>query len=471
MHAKEEKDTQSEHLYFPLKQLNASESIFEDADKGIFNKTYKSILTPIVGKQLAVNTYYQNDLIATANTRISIKLLKIFDEYKINFKINRNDVTDEQRDHALDFAMTQIIESKRIFLNTIKEQNIPVMQDSVHQFITQTISSSTIQAFQQHHDTLKDYLDFASSAITSQKKYIATAAALQKVIENEKKLFKLQSNQTGETIEHVVKTALISLFLAQELDDFGEKNYKTLSIICLGHDGGKALIPEEIIYKRGRFTQLENDVMKSHVLLSYILSSENQTTLNFESFVMALHHIKEDKQSPQSYSIAEDTHTSYYQYLTTEAQIKLNEIYYSTKHYYRVISIADTFEAISAERVYKKASSIGKTLEIMINSNESGVNFHPPYLAAFIKLILQSFLPQNLRFNVDDELMDKYYSTEKYSNAEKKYYKQNHRGIITRTCLSMNQTLQCVIYNHQTKRVERKLTISPMFFLRQKYFK
>ncbi|MCF6246040.1 MAG: HD domain-containing protein [Desulfobacula sp.] len=471
MHTKETKDKRSEHLYFPLKQLNTSESIFENADKGILKAKYKSIMAPIIGKQLAVNTYYQNDLIAVANTRITIKLLKIFDTYKINFKINKNDVTDEQRDHALDFAMTQIIQNKRTFLNTIRKQNIPVMQDSVHHFITQTISNSTIKVFKQHHETLNGYLDFASSAITSEKKYIATAAALKKVIENEKRIFKLQNNQTGETIEHIVKTALISLLLAQELDDFQEDHYKTLSIICLGHDGGKALIPEEVIYKKGRLTQLENDIMKSHVLLSYILSSGNQTNLNYEAFVMALHHIKEDKQSPQSYSIAEDTHTSFYQYLTTEAQTKLNQIYYSTKNYYRVISIADTFEAISAERVYKKASSIGKTLEIMISCNKDSVCFYPPYLSAFIRLILQTFLPQNMIFKIDADLMNTYYTADKLTAAEEKFYKKNHRGIIAKTCSSLNQSLQCVIYNYHTKNVERKLSIPPMFFLRHKYFK
>ena len=49
---------------------------------------------------------------------------------------------------------------------------------------------------------------------------------------------------------------------------------------------------------------------------------------------------------------------------------KLNEIYYSTKSYYRVINIADTFEAITAERVFKKASSIGNALGIMISNNK-----------------------------------------------------------------------------------------------------
>ena len=41
---------------------------------------------------------------------------------------------------------------------------------------------------------------------------------------------------------------------------------------------------------------------------------------------MALHHIKEDKNLPQSYGISKDTHTSFYEYLTPNAQNKLNEM-------------------------------------------------------------------------------------------------------------------------------------------------
>jgi len=471
MQTTEIKNKGTTHLYFPLKQLSKTESIFLDADKGIFKEKYKLIMTSIIGKQLAVNTYYQNDLIAAANTLISIKLLKIFDEYKINFKVNKNDVTDDERDHALDMAMTQLIENKRTFLNSLNSENIPVLQTSAHNFINRTISNNTMEFFRNNYDELKDYLEFANSAITSEKKYIATAAAIKRVIENEKKKFGLGKNQTGETIEHIIKTTWISLLLAHELDDFNENNYKTLSIICLGHDGGKALIPEEVIYKRGRLTQLENDIMKSHVLLSYILSSNNQQDLNYEAFVMALHHIKEDKDSPQSYSIAKDTHTSYYQYLTTEAQIRLNEIYYSTRNYYRLISIADTFEAITAERVYKKASSIGKALEIMISSNKKGACFYPPYLETFIQFILQTFLPKNLRFKINDELLEEYFQADQLSTAEKKFYKRTYRGIITDSCLRLEQDLQCVMYDLQTEKVKRRLIIPPMFFLKQTYFK
>lgn len=460
----------NDHLLFPLKNLSKDDSIFIDRNKGELSKKYALIMKPIIGKQLAVNVYYQNDLIASANTRINIDLLKIFDEYKINFKVNRSDVTDEERDQAFDSAMVQIIRNKRDFLASITEEEIPLIQKSVKGFIDQTISNNNIAAFKDHFQELKMYLEFANSAITSDRRYIGTAAALKNIVDNEKSVFNLKNNQIGETIEHIIKTSWISLLLADQTGDFQEADFQRLSIICMGHDAGKALMPESIIYKNGRLTQLENDIMKSHVLLSYILSSNNQQELDFENFAMALHHIKEKKDLPQSYSIAPDTHTSFFEYLTSEAQNILNKVYYSTRKFYRVVSIADTFEAITAERVYKKGSSIGKALEIMVKDNTSKNFFYQPYLDCFIAYILQKFLPKNLKFKITDEFLDTYYENGDLNKAEKKFYKKNYVGLVIATCSNLHSNLKTVVYNIHDRKIDKRFEVSPLFFLNNTYF-
>jgi len=249
------------HLYFPLAKLSKGESIFSDPDKGIFKEKYKTIMTSIIGKQLALNTYYANDLIAQANTQITVELLKIFDDLKINFKVNIEDIRKEDRDHALDLAMSQIIQSKRTFLESIQFEEIPNIQKSVKSFITKSIGDNKLGFFQEHFNELKGYLEMANSVITSDDKYIGTAIAMKRVIDNEQRIFNLPNDEIGETIEHVIKTTQLSLMLAKEIDEFDKNDYEALSIIGLGHDGGKALIPESIIYKNGRLTQIENDTL------------------------------------------------------------------------------------------------------------------------------------------------------------------------------------------------------------------
>lgn len=466
-----QKGADSQHLFFPLSQMSREESIFKDPDKGLLKDKYKPIFEPIIGKQLAVNTYYANDLIARANTPISLDILKVFDELKINFKVNRSDMTDEERDSVLDAAMARIIKTKRQFLDELREENIPAIQASVKTFLDHTLQTHKIRAFETHFDHVKGYLQFANSAIASEKKYIGTAAALERVIRNEKRIFKLSGSDTGETIEHVVKTAWLSLIMAEHLPDFDERDCEKLSIICMGHDGGKALVPESVLYKKGRLTQVENDIMKSHVLLSYMLSSGNQEDPNLENFAMALHHIKENPDIPSSYGICKNVHTSFNQYLTEDAQAKLEAVYSATRKYYRVISIADTFEAIAAERVYKAASSIGKTLTIMLNDNKNGDYFYQPYLDVLVKILLNKFVPKNSQFTITNRFLDTFLAKKKLSPAERTLYKDNYKGVITNECRTLDQGLHCVIFNRRTKQAVHKLTVPPCFFLDQTYFK
>lgn len=458
-------------LFFPLKGMSRNESIFSDRQKGIFSSKYRPIFRPILNKQLAVNTYYQNDLVAPANARISIDLLKIFDELKINFKVNIRDMTVEERDHAFDAAISRIIALKKRFMDAISEKEKPQIQTTARSFIQKTLRSKTIPLFRDHFNEISGYLQFASDVITREDRYIGVAAALKQVVENEKQMFALPGGETGETIGHIIKTAWLSLILAKELGFLSEKDYQTLSVICIGHDGGKALMPQEIIYKQGRLSQLETDIMKSHVLFSYILASNNQQDLNFESFAMALHHVKENKTLAQSYSIARDTATSFSEYLTDDARKKLDQIYQYTRPFYRIISIADSFEAISAERVYKKASSIGKTLDIMIKCNQSQAFFYPPYLDALIRYVLKTFLPRNLKFNITDEILDTAPGLKPDTESRKKAIKTYYQGVLLEAGHRIDGLLKCVIYDRRNKKIEHRVTLPPMLFLNHMYLK
>jgi HD-GYP domain-containing protein (c-di-GMP phosphodiesterase class II) len=459
-------------LYFPLGKMAKEETIFKDDDKRSFRDEYRLILKPILGKQLAVNTYYKNDLIALANTRITMGLLRIFDEFKINFKVNQIELTEEERNHALDSAMVQIMKIKRDFFNTLEKQEIPAMQNTLKGFLGETMAGCKMDRFHAHDESVAGFLAFANSAITSQDRYVGTAMALKKIIDNEKRILGLGESENGETIDHVVKTTWISLMLARQLDDFDDADCKILSVICMGHDGGKVLVPDEILYKKGRLTQLENDIMKSHVLLSYLFASNNQQDLNFESFAMALHHVKENKSLPQSYGIIPDTHTSFYEYLTPEARIKLNEIYHLTKKYYRLISLADTFEAIASPRIYKRASSIGATLLIMVNSHQKDGLFYPPYLDAFVSFWIQEILPRNLKFRINDEILDLYCNCKNVSLTleQKEHCKENYLGAIINSCSTLKTDLDCVVFDPETRKVKFKLAFPPMVLLKDFYF-
>ncbi|MBF0202666.1 MAG: hypothetical protein HQK66_15465, partial [Desulfamplus sp.] len=204
-------------------------------------------------------------------------------------------------------------------------------------------------------------------------------------------------------------------------------------------------------------------------LLSFILSSNNQEDLTFESFVIAMHHIKENRKIPHSYGITPDTFTSFYDYLTPKARKSLIDIHDSTIKYYRLMSIADTFEAITAERVYKKASSIGKTIEIMLNENITGDQFHQPYLDKLIRFAVKHFLPKNLIFKLTDDMLENYYTSREFISRDRKFYQKSHRGVVVQPAGHLDEPVKCVIFNRHTKHVERNLDILPVHLLHHRY--
>lgn len=458
-------------LYFPLGKLNRDESIFKGPDQEEFTEKFKPIFFPILGKQLALNTYYQNELIAMANTPVSIELLKIFDRLKINFQVNYSDLTEREKNQAIDCVIAQIFENKKALARSIKHKDIPEIQDTVHRFISAGISRLSDTSFQSRFKKIQSYLEFACDYLTSSNQYVEVAASLKKLIEKEQTVFRLGRHSMGETLEHSLKTTWLSLILARETGDFDDKDYKRLSVICMAHDCGKALIPESIIYKKGRLTRLELEIMKSHVLFSYIISSNSQTNLDFKAFVTGLHHIKENRHIPLSYGIIPDTHTSFFSYLTPEAQEKLKKNYDKMIKYYRLMSIADTFEAISAERVYKASSSIGKTIEIMLKENLKNAQFYTPYLNIFTKAAVKYFLPRNMIFKISDVILETYYKGDDPVFENKKFYQKYFQGVIVNPSDNYLDKAFCMIYNRLTDKVDRHLNILPCHLLEQRYFR
>ena len=455
----------SQFLYFPLKKLGKDNSIFQDRDKGIFSEEFNGEMQSIINKQLAVHTYYENELIATAGTQISVNLLKKFDALKINFKVMKNETSTTENHELFEHEMAQLINHQNRFFDDFKNGDISRIQHQVHDYISLALSKAPhpwpthIQKKYQH---LLPYLEGSCASLTSKKKNVGLTIALNQIIENDK-CFSNTKNM-GETIAHIIKMSWISLIMAHEIDDFREDEYQTLGLICLGHDTGKAMIPQKILYKRGRLTSLENEIMKSHAFFSFLLASHNQRFLDFESFVMGLHHVKEDNTLPQSYGIFHDTPASFSTYLTSDARTKLDQLYETTIKFYRVINIADTFEAITASRIYKKSSSIGKALEIMVKNNTRNRVLYGPYLNTLIKLLINTILHEGIIFRLTDKILD-FCLADKTTPEQRSLLKQTHQGVILSSCDHLEQTLECLIVEIKQTKESRPVQLPPMLFL------
>ena len=143
-------------------------------------------------------------------------------------------------------------------------------------------------------------------------------------------------------LEHSLNVAILLANFATFLG-LPEEKVQELSYTGFLHDLGKINIPDEILHKPGRLTDPEMEIMKSHVKhgVDYLLNTDVAKPL-----IQAIseHHERLDG-------------------LGYPAGKKGDEI--STEG--RMLAIADMYDALTADRVYKAGMSSQKAFSILMN--------------------------------------------------------------------------------------------------------
>lgn len=126
------------------------------------------------------------------------------------------------------------------------------------------------------------------------------------------------------------------------------------------HDIGKIGTPDHVLLKPGKFTQEEFGVIAQHAEIGYrILSGSDAELLNVAAVIAYTHHERFDG-------------TGYPRGLKGEA-IPIEG---------RIASIADAFDALTTQRVYKPAFELGHAIDLMLKHR--GEHFDPGLLDVFI---------------------------------------------------------------------------------------
>ena len=175
--------------------------------------------------------------------------------------------------------------------------------------------------------------------------------------------------QNGESrlhVLHVNKAVELILNIIPTLDDSYSFTKEEISTICLAasmHDIGKIAIPQSILNKPGRLTPEEFEKIKTHTTLGYeIIESMPQyraeTITKYCREIVRWHHEKYDgKGYPDG--------------------LKGYEI----PIYFQAVSLADCYDSLISERVYKKAIEHNIARQMIIDG-ECG-QFNPLILKAF----------------------------------------------------------------------------------------
>jgi len=168
------------------------------------------------------------------------------------------------------------------------------------------------------------------------------------------------------TFVHVLNVALLSAITGLQLG-YTERRLKYLTLGALLHDLGKLKVPREILNKPGSLTKEEFAIVKQHPIVGKEMLKDTHLLTSVMAMVSEHHERWNGKGYPYGLS-GNNIHR--------DAQI---------------IAVTDVYEALTADRPYRKGFPPYHALEMILAW--SGKDFNPIVVQAFLKSLI--LYPEN----------------------------------------------------------------------------
>ncbi|WP_046179502.1 HD-GYP domain-containing protein [Domibacillus tundrae] len=203
-----------------------------------------------------------------------------------------------------------------------------------------------------------------SLASTYTGKSIQAAILHSELVETQReiifKIGEVSESRSRETGQHVKRVAKYSRALAK-LSGLLEPEAQMLELASPMHDIGKVAIPDRILKKPGKLTAEEYAAMQTHTTEGYnIFKSSTRRIFKAAAVIAYEHHEKWDG-------------TGY------PRGLKGEEIHL----YARITAIADVFDALGSDRVYKKAWPLNQIIQFIDEGR--GRHFDPNLVNLFLE--------------------------------------------------------------------------------------
>src|SRR5690606_8958325 len=167
-------------------------------------------------------------------------------------------------------------------------------------------------------------------------------------------------SRSKETGNHVKRVAEYSYILAKGAG-MSEEEAEVLKMASPMHDIGKVAIPDAVLKKPGQLTDEEYRIMQSHTVIGYnLLKNSKRRILKAAAIVAHEHHEKWDGTGYPRGLAGEDIHI-----------------------YGRITAVADVFDALASDRVYKKAWDLERIIDLF--RRERGRHFDPRLVDVFLE--------------------------------------------------------------------------------------
>lgn len=176
-------------------------------------------------------------------------------------------------------------------------------------------------------------------------------------------LAKALEARDDNTSSHSLNVTRYSMILGQHLG-LDDEELRALSQGALLHDLGKIGIPDDILKKPGGLDEDEFEIIKKHPMMTSEILDSLETSAHFAAIARS-HHERWDG-------------AGYPDGLNGEGIPLLA----------RIVAIADAWDAMTSDRVYRAAMSDHIALDIFEREKDSG-QWDPYLVDKFIKLIRQ----------------------------------------------------------------------------------
>jgi HD-GYP domain-containing protein (c-di-GMP phosphodiesterase class II) len=169
------------------------------------------------------------------------------------------------------------------------------------------------------------------------------------------RLIEYRDNETGE---HTERMSAYCGVIARHLG-WAEDDAHALALAATMHDVGKVAVPDAVLLKPGPLTAAERAVMERHTIVGHeMLSGSRSELIELAATIALTHHERVDGRG-------------YPNGMTGDA-IPLPG---------RIVAVADVFDALTSDRVYRSAMSVSEALAIIADGR--GTQFDAAVLEAF----------------------------------------------------------------------------------------
>ena len=170
--------------------------------------------------------------------------------------------------------------------------------------------------------------------------------------------------------KHSVNVAALSSVLGKWIG-LSKKDLTLLTYSAILHDFGKTKIDKNILDKPGHLTLKEFNVIKQHPIIGYNYVKQIKFLDKSVSFGVLMHHERCDG---SGYPLG----------------LKVDKIHQFAK----IIAIADVFDAINSNRIYKESKKPFEALELI--QKESLVKLDYEYCNVFLNHVINYYIGENV---------------------------------------------------------------------------